>query len=48
MDPFFQEQLVKDEIRLATVEEIIAIKIDIMQRTARKKDYWDLHELLRE
>ena len=46
MDPFFQEQLVEDEIRLATVEEIIAMKIDIMQRTARKKDYWDLHELL--
>ncbi len=32
--------------RLATIEEIIAMKIDIVQRGARKKDFWDLHELL--
>jgi predicted nucleotidyltransferase len=32
--------------RLATVEEIIAMKIDIVQRKARKKDFWDLDELL--
>lgn len=28
------------------MEEIIAMKIDIVQRGARKKDFWDLHELL--
>lgn len=46
MDPFFQEQIFKDGIRMATIEEIIAMKIDIVQRIARKKDFWDLHELL--
>src|SRR5690606_40006898 len=46
MDPFFQELIEEDGIRLATEEEIIAMKIDVVQRMARKKDFWDLHELL--
>lgn len=46
MDPFFQNLLIKDAIRMATVEEIIAMKVDIVQRGGRKKDFWDLHELL--
>ncbi|MBI3217997.1 MAG: nucleotidyl transferase AbiEii/AbiGii toxin family protein [Bacteroidetes bacterium] len=45
-DSFIQPALVIDSFRLATVEEIIAMKIDIVQRLARKKDFWDLHELL--
>lgn len=45
-DPFIQPPLVHDQLRLATVEEIIAMKVDIVQRVARKKDFWDLHELL--
>jgi predicted nucleotidyltransferase component of viral defense system len=45
-DPFFQEQILDEGIRLATVEEIVAMKVDIIQRTGRKKDFWDLHELL--
>lgn len=45
-DPFIQPVLVLDEIRMATVEEIIAMKIDVVQRGGRKKDFWDLHELL--
>lgn len=31
---------------MATAEEIIAMKIDVIQRGGRKKDFWDLHELL--
>jgi predicted nucleotidyltransferase component of viral defense system len=31
---------------MASVEEIIAMKIDVIQRGGRKKDFWDLHELL--
>jgi hypothetical protein len=31
---------------MATVEEIIAMKVDIVQRGGRKKDFWDLHEAL--
>ncbi len=37
-----------DAIRLASVEEIIAMKLDVIQRGGRKKDFWDLHELMDE
>lgn len=46
MDPFFQDAIEQDGIRLAAIEEIIAMKIDVVQRGGRKKDFWDLHELL--
>jgi predicted nucleotidyltransferase len=45
-DTFIQPALQLGPYRLATVEEIIAMKIDILQRKARKKDFWDLDELL--
>ena len=45
-DPFVRELIEEDEIRLASIEEIIAMKIDVIQRGGRKKDFWDLHELL--
>lgn len=45
-DTFIQAPLIADEIRMATTEEIIAMKIDVVQRIGRKKDFWDLHELL--
>ncbi len=45
-EPFTQPELIVGSYRLATIEEIIAMKIDIIQRTARQKDLWDLHELL--
>lgn len=45
-DPFFQPELVKENIRMATIEEIIAMKIDVIQRGGRKKDFWDLHEIM--
>jgi hypothetical protein len=41
-DPFIQAPLQIGPYRLATVEEIIAMKIDIVQRKARKKDFWDI------
>lgn len=44
-DAFFQPPLIEDNIRLATIEEIIAMKIDVVQRGGRKKDFWDLHSL---
>ena len=44
-DPFFDEIIVADGIRLATIEEIIAMKMDVIQRNGRKKDFWDIHEL---
>lgn len=45
-DPFIRPALVIDNIRLATLDEITAMKIDVVSRGGRKKDFWDLHELL--
>ena len=45
-DPFIRPALVIDNIRLATLEEITAMKIDVVSRGTRKKDFWDLHQLL--
>lgn len=45
-DSFIRPAIIDDEIRLATIEEIIAMKIDVVQRGGRKKDFWDLHECL--
>jgi hypothetical protein len=45
MDKFIQDIVLIDGIRLATVEEIIAMKIDVISRGGRKKDFWDIHEL---
>lgn len=45
-DPFIRSAIEKDNVRLATREEIIAMKIDVVQRRGRKKDFWDIHELL--
>lgn len=44
-DPFIDEIVEVDNIRLASVEEIIAMKLDVVLRTGRKKDFWDIHEL---
>jgi predicted nucleotidyltransferase component of viral defense system len=43
MDPFYQLANEIDGVRIATVEEILAMKIDVVQRLGRKKDFWDLH-----
>lgn len=45
-DSFIREILKLDGIRLADADDIVAMKIDVVSREARKKDFWDLHELL--
>lgn len=45
-DPFVHPELVIEHIRMATLEDIIAMKIEVIQRGGRKKDFWDLHELM--
>ncbi|MFT4015853.1 MAG: nucleotidyl transferase AbiEii/AbiGii toxin family protein [Agriterribacter sp.] len=47
-DEFIRPAFVKEHIRFANIEDIIAMKIDIIQRKARKKDFWDIHALLDE
>jgi predicted nucleotidyltransferase component of viral defense system len=44
-DNFIQPVVIRDNIRMASIEEIIAMKMDVIQRVGRKKDFWDLHEL---
>lgn len=44
-DKFIYEIQLIDDIRLASIEDIIAMKIDIVSRGGRKKDFWDIHEL---
>lgn len=45
-DCFIRPLLTIDGIRLADPEEITAMKIDVIARGGRKKDFWDIHELL--
>lgn len=45
-DPFVHPAVQINPYRLAMIDEIIAMKLDIVQRRARKKDFWDLHEML--
>ena len=32
-------------IRMAAVEDIVAMKMDVISRGGRKKDFWDVHML---
>ncbi|MBS9774716.1 MAG: nucleotidyl transferase AbiEii/AbiGii toxin family protein [Tenacibaculum sp.] len=45
-DPFVFPCIVEQNIRFASIEEIIAMKLDVIARGGRKKDFWDIHELL--
>lgn len=45
-DPFIEDYLLIDGIRLATINEIMAMKMDVISRGGRKKDFWDVHELI--
>lgn len=53
LDLYYTDEFVKDftmidGIRLADVAEILAMKVDIIGRGGRKKDFWDVHELMEE
>jgi len=45
-DPFIRKVIVSDGIRIAAEEEIIAMKIELISNGGRKKDFWDIHELM--
>lgn len=44
-DDFIDEVQVFDMLRLASRAEITAMKLDVVQRTGRKKDFWDIDRL---
>jgi hypothetical protein len=45
-DTFIRPAFVAENIRFASLEDIVAMKIDVIGRGGRKKDFWDIHELL--
>ena len=45
-DPFIRPMDIFGTIRMAAVEDIVAMKMDVVSRGGRKKDFWDLHMLL--
>lgn len=45
-EPFLENSILIEELRLASIAEIAAMKMDVIQRGGRKKDFWDIHELL--
>ncbi|MBL7472941.1 nucleotidyl transferase AbiEii/AbiGii toxin family protein [Robertkochia sediminum] len=45
-DPFAFPLLDVMNIRLASTREIAAMKLEVIANGGRKKDFWDLHELL--
>jgi hypothetical protein len=45
-DNFIRPAQVHDDIRLACVDEIAAMKMDVILRGGRKKDFWDIHVIL--
>lgn len=51
LDLFYSENFIRpvqniNDIRMASMDDIVAIKIDVIAREGRKKDFWDIHELL--
>lgn len=44
-DPFIDEVKLFGTLRLASRSEITAMKLDVVQRTGRKKDFWDIDML---
>ena len=47
-DNFIDDYFTVEGIRLANIQEIIAMKADVILKGGRKKDFWDLHELIEE
>jgi len=45
-DQFIFGPKIVDDVRMASIEEILAMKLDVVQRGGRKKDFWDIHELM--
>lgn len=50
LDMYYTDAYIKPiethhDIRMASVEDIIAMKMDVITRGGRKKDFWDLHYL---
>ena len=45
-DPFVFPLIMEQKVRFASVQEIAAMKFEVVGQGGRKKDFWDIHELL--
>jgi predicted nucleotidyltransferase component of viral defense system len=45
-DSFIRPVVKQDFLRMASIEDIAAMKIEVIGNGGRKKDFWDIHELL--
>jgi predicted nucleotidyltransferase component of viral defense system len=45
-DTFVFNQIIVDNVKMATSEEIIAMKLEVINNKGRKKDFWDIHFFL--
>jgi len=45
-DPFVYPALQIDGVRMADIRDLIAMKLQVIANGGRKKDYWDVHELM--
>lgn len=45
-DTFVFDEIITENIRMASPEEIIAMKLEVTLNSKRKKDFWDLHYYL--
>lgn len=45
-DQFVFPEIISGQLRMASKEEIAAMKLEVIGRGGRKKDFWDIHELL--
>jgi hypothetical protein len=51
VDIYYTEPVIRDQplaagVRIASTVDIAAMKIEVIQRGGRKKDFWDIHELM--
>jgi hypothetical protein len=45
-EPFGFEELTYDGVRLSSTQEIATMKLEVIGHSGRKKDFWDIHELM--
>lgn len=45
-DSFVFPCVTENDLRMASLEEIAAMKLEVIAQGGRKKDFWDIHELL--
>lgn len=44
--PFLEEPIVIDHLRMATMDDLVTLKLERLRTYPTKQDYWDLHAVL--